>query len=30
MENLEEGMIIVNQKGFLYFNNKGFEIINEI
>jgi len=30
MENLEEAMIVVNEKGFQYFNNKGFEIIDEI
>jgi hypothetical protein len=30
MENLDEAMIVLNKKGFLYFNNKGFEIIDEI
>jgi hypothetical protein len=30
MENLDEAMIVVNEKGFQYFNNKGFEIIDQI
>lgn len=30
MENLDEGLISFNSKGFEFLNKKGFNIINEI
>ena len=30
MENLDQGMLSFNSKGFDFFNKKGFDIIDEI